>query len=204
MHTHTALMLSFAALTAACAAGTTRTAGGELAPVSPVNGNWLPAGTSMNARLNQSIETVASRSGDSFSATVINPVYAQDGTVAIPAGTILHGRITGVHNATAPGEQSLIRLAFEDLQMHGRTYPVTASISNVVLERPTTAAARGAAAGTAPGTVISGAELSKMLKSGLLGAATGTVISMGVGGTENVMPAGSTMTVRTNEDVRIR
>jgi hypothetical protein len=167
----------------------------------------------MDARLNQSIGTVSSRSGDSFTATVVNPVYAQDRSIAIPAGSILHGRITGVHNATVPGEQSLIRLAFEDLQMRGRTYPVTASISNVVLERQpigatTSSTVRGAAAGAAAGAglgaVISGGELSRILTGGLLGAAAGTVISMGVGGKENVLPAGSTMSVRTNENVRIR
>jgi hypothetical protein len=214
MHRHTVLVVSFVALSAACATGgTTVTAGGEVAPVAPVNSNWLPAGTSMDARLNQSIGTSSSRSGDSFTATVVNPVYAQDGTTAIPAGSILHGRITGVHNSTIPGEQSVIRLAFEDLQMRGRTFPVTASISNVVVEKQQTpattsstvrGAVTGAAAGVLLGAVISGGELSKILTGGLLGAAAGTVISMGVGGTENVLPAGSTMTVRTNENVRIR
>ena len=213
MARYIALVLSCAALTSACATGTVVTAGGEVAPVSPVNGNWLPAGTSMNARLDQSIGTVSSRSGDTFSATVVNPVYAQDGSIAVPAGAILHGHITGVHNASVPGEQSVIRFAFDDLQMHGRTYPLTASISNVVVEKQTTGATAsstvrgavtGVAAGAVLGAVISGAELSKILAGGVLGAATGTVISMGVGGTQNVLPAGSTLSVRSNEDVRIR
>jgi hypothetical protein len=210
---HTGLMFASAALTAACATGRTVTVGGEVAPVTPLNSNWLPAGTSMSARLNQSISTTSSRSGDTFNATVVNPVYAQDGTVAVPAGTILHGHITGVHNTTTPGAQRLIRLAFDDIQMRGRTIPVTASISDVVLERQPTGAATsstargavtGAAAGAVLGAVISGADLSKILAAGLLGAAAGTVISMGTGGTESVLPAGSTLSVRTNENVRIR
>jgi hypothetical protein len=167
----------------------------------------------MSARLNQSIGSSSSHNGDTFSATVLNPVFAQDGSVAVPAGSLLHGRITGVHNATVPGEQSVIRLAFEDLQMHGRTFPLTASISNVAVERQPTApntsstvrgAVTGAAAGAVLGAVISGGDLSRILTGGLLGAATGTVISMGVGGTENVIPSGSTLSVRTNEDVRVR
>jgi hypothetical protein len=167
----------------------------------------------MAARLNQSIGTSSSHTGDTFSATVVNPVYARDGSVAVPAGTILHGHITGVHHSTVPGEQSVIRLAFDDLQMHGRTYPVTASISNVALERQSTApnssttargAVTGAAAGSTLGAIISGADLSKIITGGLLGAAAGTVISMGTGGTENAIPASSTLSVRTNEDIRIR
>lgn len=210
---HIAFMVSCAALTAACATGTTVTAGGEVAPVSPINGNWLPAGTEMTARLNQSIGTVSSRSGDSFSATVVNPVYAQDGSIAVPANSMLHGRITGVHNSSVPGQNNVIRLAFEEIEMRGKTYPVTASVSNVAVEKQSTApntssnvrgAVTGAAVGAALGAIISGAELSKILTGGLLGAAAGTVISMGAGGTEGVMPAGSTLTVRTNENVRVR
>jgi hypothetical protein len=213
MRKYGTMLVACAALCAACATGTQVSAGGEVAPVTPINSNWLPAGTSMTARLDQSIGTASSHTGDTFSATVVNPVYAQDGSVVIPAGTILHGHITGVHNASIPGEQSVIRLAFDDLQMHGRTFPVTASISNVALERQSTApsssntarsAVAGAAAGAVLGAVISGGELSKIITGGLLGAAAGTVISMGTGGTESAIPAGSTLSVRTNEDIRIR
>jgi hypothetical protein len=210
---YTALMCSIAALTAACSAGRTMTAGGELAPVRPINANWLPAGTSLTTRLDQSISTVSSRSGDSFSATVLNPVFAQDGTIAVPAGSLLRGHITGIHVSSAPDERSLIRLAFDDIQMRGVTYPVTASVSNVVVERQTTVplespAPRNAVVGAAPdaaiGGIVSGAALSKVLSAGLLGAATGTVISLGAGGTESILPAGSALNVRTNEPVRFR
>jgi hypothetical protein len=212
-YNHYTALVVCAAWTAACATGTQVTAGGEVAPVRPIDSSWLPAGTSMSARLDQSIGTASSHDGDTFSATVVNPVYAQDGSVAVPAGSILHGHVTGVHGAKIPGEQSVIRLAFDDLQMHGRTYPLTASISNVAVEKQSTApnsstttraAVTGAAAGTVLGAVISGGELSKIITGGLLGAAAGTVISMGTGGTENVIPAASTLSVRTNEDVRIR
>lgn len=206
MRNYITLVLSCATMTAACATGTkVMSAGGEVAPLTPLNRNWLPAGTSMSARLDQSIGTWSSRTGDTFSATVVNPVYAQDGTIAIPSGSVLHGRITGIHNTTVPGENNLIRLAFEDLQMRGRTFPVTASISNVAVERQMTPANIASnARGAVLGGIISGAELSRILTAGLLGAATGTVISMGVGGAEGVMPVASTLTVRTNEDVRIR
>lgn len=213
MRGYTTLLVA-SAMTAACATGTrVTTAGGELAPVTPPNGSWIPAGTSMVAKLNQSIGTESSRKGDTFTATVVNPVYAQDGFIAVPAGSLLRGRITGVHNSSIPGEQSVIRLAFEDIQMRGKTYPVTASISNVVVEKQVTPATSpslvrnavaGGAVGAGLGAVVSGADLSKMIAGGVLGAATGTVISLGSGGTEGVMPAGSTFTVRTNDNVRVR
>lgn len=211
MSRYIALTLSLASLTAACATGRTATAGGMIAPVTPLSADWLPPGTSVIARLDQSIGTLSSRTGDSFSATVLNPVFAQDGTVAIPAGALLRGHITGIHTSTAPGERNLIRLAFDNLQMHGVTYPVTASISNIVIERPNTpvtesSLARNPATGAAIvgiATVISGAELSQILSAGLLGSATGTVIALGPGSPESFLPGGSALTVRTNEAVRV-
>ena len=209
MSKHLAFTLSLATLSAACATGRTATAGGEIAPVTPLSADWLPPGTSVIARLDQSIGTLSSRTGDSFSVTVLNPVFAQDGTVAIPAGSLLRGHITGIHNSTTPGERSLIRLAFDDLQMHGVTYPLTASISNIVIERPAPPTESSLARGTAisasatTATIINGAELSKILSAGLLGSATGTVIALGTGRPESVLPGGSALTVRTNEAVRV-
>jgi hypothetical protein len=160
----------------------------------------------MQVKLNQSLGAESSRKGDSFTATVINPVIAQDGFIAVPQGSLLRGRISGIRNSSVPGEKSVIRLAFEDLQIRGKTYPVTASISNVVpvdkqaIPATTASTARNAAVGA----VISGGELSKIIMGGILGAGTGTVISLGAGGTEGVIPAGSTFTVRTNDQVVVR
>jgi len=201
-------LLVATAMTAACATSgpKTRTLGGDIAPVTPPNGSWIPAGTSMQVKLNQSLSTESSRKGDSFTATVINPVYAQDGFTAVPAGSLLRGRITGIYNSSKPGEQSVIRLAFEDLQMRGHTYPVTASISNVVpVDKQTIPASTATTVRTAGvGTVISGSDLSRLVANGVLGAATGSVISLGPGGNEGVLPAGATLTVRTNDQVVVR
>ncbi|MGH7619090.1 MAG: hypothetical protein ACREPM_17860 [Gemmatimonadaceae bacterium] len=209
MRNSTALVFASAALLAACATGTQRTAGGEIAPMAPINSSWLPAGTSMTAKLDQAIGTASSRNGDTFSATVTNPVYAQDGSIAVPVGAILHGHITGLHHTSVDREQSLIRIAFDDVQMHSRTYPLTASVSSVVIDKQVTgptgsAIARGAITGMPVGAVISGAALSKIITGGLLGAATGTVISLGESNPDGGLPSGSTLVVRTNEDVRFR
>lgn len=197
---------------AACASGTQVTSGGEVAAVTPATRNYLPPGTSMVARLDQSVST-ASHDGDSFRATVADNVYASDGTIAIPAGAVLQGRVTGAHTAKIPGEQNVIRLDFDDLYMRGRSYPFSGSISNVdvqggggVSSHTGRNAAIGGAAGAVLGGILSGGEVSKMIAGGLLGAAAGTVISMGTGtaGTDAVIPAGSLVTVRSNEGIQVR
>ena len=98
--------------------------------------------------------------------------------------------------------------------MNGRNYPLGASISNVQVEggkgiTNTTAknAAIGGAAGAVLGGILSGGEVSKMITGGLLGAAAGTVISMGTMGnssTEAALPAGSIVTVRSNQGIQVR
>jgi hypothetical protein len=212
MYRKTLIMAVSACALGACATGTKVSSGGEVAPATPVTRDYLPPGTTMTARLDQSIST-SNHEGDAFAATVTNAVYAQDGTVAIPAGAMLRGHVTGIHTSNLPTDQNVIRLDFDELRMNGRSYPFSASISNVDVQNQGTGgigsntardAATGAAAGAVLGAVLSGGELSKIITGGLLGAAAGTVISMGTGGGNAVIPAGSTVTVRSNQGVQIR
>ena len=213
MKRHLTAIIGVAAVLSACAHNAQVQSSGEVAPASPANRNYLPAGTTMNVRLNESVGTVSSKEGDQFTATLVDPVVASNGATAVPAGAVLSGHVTGLHSATLPTDQSVIRLAFDSLNFSGKTYPFDASISNVTVKNeatnPTTSstvkgAVTGAAAGAVLGAIISGGDLSKIISGGLLGAAAGTVISLGTGGTQSVIPAGSTMTVRSTQGVQLR
>ena len=59
----------------------------------------------------------------------------------------------------------------------------------------------GAAAGAALCGILSGGDLDKILIGGALGAAAGTVISLGMGDVEGVLPAGTTMKLQTTRIV---
>jgi hypothetical protein len=211
MYNKLLVTLASAAALGACASGTQVSSGGEVAPATPANSNYIPAGTTMTASLDQPIST-ANHEGDTFTAHVANAVYAQNGAVAIPSGAVLYGHVTGVHSGTV-GDQNVIRLNFDQLAMNGRTYPFSGSISDVSVQNggggsSTTArdAATGAAAGAVLGAVLSGGQLSKIITGGLLGAAAGTVISMGQGGgtSSATIPAGSTFTVRADQGIAVR
>jgi hypothetical protein len=208
-----ALALGGLIAVAACARNARVESSGEVAPATPVNRTTLPSGTTMNVKLNESLGTTSSHEGDRFTAVVSDPVMAQNGATAVPAGAIVFGHVSGLHNPTLPTEQAVIRLAFDSLSFNGRTYPFDASISSVNVQNqatnPTTSstvrgAATGAAAGAVLGAIISGGDLSKIISGGLLGAAAGTVISLGTGGTQSVIPAGSTMTIRSTQTVTLR
>jgi hypothetical protein len=197
----------------ACAQNARVESSGEVAPATPVNRNTLPSGTTMNVKVNESLGTSSSHEGDRFTAVVSDPVMAQNGATAVPAGAIVFGHVSGIHNANLPTEQSVIRLAFDSLSFNGRTYPFDASISSVNVQNQATnattsstvrGAATGAAAGAVLGAIISGGDLGKIISGGLLGAAAGTVISLGTGGTQSVIPAGSAMTIRSTRTVPLR
>lgn len=213
MKQHLTLIIGAAAALSACAQNAQVQSSGEVAPATPTSSNYLPPGTTMNVRLNESVGTVSSKEGDRFTATLIDPVVATNGATAVPAGAVLNGHVSGLHSATLPTEQSVIRLAFDNLSFNGNTYPFDGSISNVTVKNEATnattsstvrGAVTGAAAGAVLGAIISGGDLSKILSGGLLGAAAGTVISLGTGGTQSVIPGGSTMTVRSTQGVQLK
>ena len=197
-----ALVFSAAALAACASTANVASSSGEVGSVTPVNGATLPVGGSFQATLNQSIGTTSSHVGDQFTATVSSPLIASNGETVVPAGATVTGHVTGLHSGSVVGEQSVIRLDFDRLDMNGRSYPFDASVSNVQAKNQvnkngaTKGAVTGAAAGAVLGAIISGGELSKIITGGLLGAAAGTVISLGTGDVQAVIPAGSSMTLR--------
>jgi hypothetical protein len=96
--------------------------------------------------------------------------------------------------------------------VNGRDYPFAANVTNVATVKQTTegsntvarSAATGAAIGAAIGAIIKGRDLEAILKGGAIGAAAGTVISLGVGDVEHVIPAGSRMTIQATNSVTLR
>jgi len=188
------------------------TSGGEVVSSAPTSANSLPAGTTMTARLDQTLGTKSSKVGDQFTATTTQAVTAQNGQTLVPSGATVYGHVTGLHSPTVTGEQAVIRLDFDSIAVSGRRYPFKASINSVAPVGQTTgstsatvrAATAGGAAGAVLGAVLSGGDLDKIVAGGLLGAAAGTVISLGRGDVESVLPAGSTLTVQSTESVALR
>jgi hypothetical protein len=118
--------------------------------------------------------------------------------------------VTGVHRATLPTEQNIIRLNFDELRLHGHAYAFSGTIANLAVQNPgSNNTARNAvaagAAGAGIGAVLSGGELSSAIAGGLIGAGAGAAISMGRGNaSEGVIPAGSMATVRSTQPVQVR
>ena len=208
-----AASLAAGLIVAGCARTATVESTGDVAvSSSPATARSLPSGTTLDIKLDQEIGTKSSKVGDSFSATVVNPIVAENGVTAVPAGSKVYGKVTGLDNSDRAGEPAAIRVDFERIVVNGSSRPLYAKVTATNLEtrggdtRDETIkkAGIGAAAGAVLGAIVSGGDLDKILLGGALGAAAGTVISLGTGDVEGVLPAGTTLTLQTTRTVALR
>ena len=204
-------VLALAALvtTGACSRTTTVESGGEVAAATPVSASSLPTGAVVTVTLDQAVGTKNSKVGDTFTATVAEAITTSNGQTVGPAGSKVYGKVTGLQDSDNAGQKAAIRLDFERINVNGVERPFEANITTTQLEtqkeetRDETLkkAGIGAAAGAVLGAVIGGGDISKILGGAAIGAAAGTVISLGGGDVEAVLPAGSKMTLQTTQQV---
>jgi hypothetical protein len=177
----------------------------------PPDASAIPAGTHLNVELQNELNTTTTNVGDVFTVTVAEALVATNGVTVVPQGALITGMVTGV-GAQSGSDPAVLRLNFVRIAIDGVTHPLTAEIvgTHVPMQRQTDhtqhaqAAAAGAVAGAVLGTVVSG-RLRDALIGGALGAAAGTIISLGVGTPdEAVLPAGTHMTLRTADRINLR
>jgi hypothetical protein len=169
-----------------------------------------PAGTSFQVRLDQELSTRTAQVGDLFTTTVVTPVT--DGrSVVLPEGAKIRGRVTAVQPSGGQGQPAVLKVAFDEVSVDGRTYPVQMTITEAT---PTTKgrtstggkAARigaGAAAGAILGQIV-GKDTKSTLIGAAVGAAAGTAITLGTEDVDAVLAEGSTMTVRLDEPLSVQ
>jgi hypothetical protein len=170
----------------------------------------VPTGTTFAVRLNETLATDRNQPGDGFTATVTDPIVAADGTVLVPAGATVRGRVTAVDASGRVGETAVIKLAFEAVSFGGESYPLQGSVVEANPERRTRQTAReqgakvaaGAAAGAVLGRVL-GRDTESTLKGAVIGAAAGTAIAMGTADVDAVLPVGSRMVIRLDAPVQV-
>lgn len=195
----------------ACSRATTVESSGDVAVPTPVNANSLPTGSVVNVTLDQQVGTKTSKVGDTFSATVVDPIVASNGQTVVPAGAKVYGKVTGLQDSNNAGQKAAIRLDFERINVNGVERPFEANITSTNLQtqgqdtrnETLKKAGIGAAAGAVLGAVIGGGDVSKILGGAAIGAAAGTVISLGTGEVDAVLPAGSKMTLQTTQQVTL-
>jgi hypothetical protein len=207
--------LMMVGLAAGIGLGACQTLPAETAPATapmpappPPDASFIPAGTVLNVELNTELKTT-SRVGDTFTVTVTEPLIATNAQVVVPEGAVITGMVTGV-GAVRGEEPAAIRLNFLRINIRGISHPLTAEIASTHVPMQehaghdaARAAATGAAAGAVLGAILTG-ELRDALIGAALGAGAGTIISLGTGDVEAVLPEGTRMTIRTFDRISLR
>ena len=170
----------------------------------------VPAGTNFAVRMNQELSTRSATPGQTFTATLSEPLLADDGTVLVPAGATVRGRVTESSKSGRSGQQAQLRIDFTSVSYGGETYSLSATTLEAEAHLQTrdskaTQAAKvggGAVAGAIIGRVI-GRSTRATVAGAAVGAAAGTAVAIGTADVDAVIPAGAMVTARLDTPVRV-
>lgn len=179
-------------LTAACGAAE---AGGERFEV--------PIGTTLNVRLDQTLNANSSGPGDLVTGTLSQPVT--DGNrVLIPAGAAVRGEIVEFQK-----DPPRMTVSFSEIKARGDVLILDAEVASVAAVRKSKMKGKGkkigggAAAGAVLGGVIGG-NVKGAVVGGAAGAAAGTGVALATKDVQVYVPAGSTVRVRLDRPLEVR
>ena len=108
----------------------------------PNSSSSFAAGTVIGAELTKSIDAKKAKSGDQFTAKVLNDLRSESGVV-VPRGSKLVGHVTEAKPRAKGESDSILGIAFDKIEVkNGQEIPVHAAIQAVA--RPQTAAMESA------------------------------------------------------------
>ena len=170
----------------------------------------VPVGTTFAVLMNETLSTERNQAGDAFTARLADPIVDADGTVIVPAGAVVRGRVTAVAPSTRAGQTAALKLAFEAISFGGESYPLQGTVQSADVEQKTRTGvaesagkvAAGAAAGAILGQVL-GKDKESTLKGAAIGAAAGTAIAMGTTDVDAVLPEGAEVIIRTDQPITV-
>lgn len=175
----------------------------------------VPAGTEIDATLQDTLSTKTSYVGQKFSAVIRGPVRATTGALAIPAGSVIHGEVTEVVSGkTLPSirGRGKLNLHFQDIALsNGTVVPLAATLESV---HDRTANEEGQVqSGTKGSTVakdvgigaglgtVAGLVFGSALKGLLIGAVAGGGYVLATGGKDVELPADSGLKIRLDNNL---
>ena len=147
----------------------------------------VESGTTMRSRMNETINSKTARVGDTFTATITEPVYSTNGTVVIPVGSTVTGRVDTVKPAAKSGKPGEISVSFVRVRMpNGKTHAINGSLTD--LEGKTTSDNESTATGKKMGNrkliFIGGGTAGGAILGAAIGGGKGALIGglLGAGG----------------------
>jgi len=162
----------------------------------------IPSGTELDVRLQTALNSGTAQVEDRFEATTMVDLNL-DGRVALPAGTLLRGVVTGVDPATRTNRTAKMTVSFDQMTVNGRDYPIRGTVTQAIegegIKGDLPKAGAGAAVGGILGAVLGGGK----------GAILGAIIGGGgtiaaTEGKEVELPQGAVLRVRIDSPVQVQ
>jgi hypothetical protein len=92
----------------------------------------IPANQTLHVRLDQELNSETNRVGDTFTATVVDPVYSSNGVLVIPQASTVTGRVTNVSRAGKGGEPATLDVQFTSVRLpNGVRHPINGSLTDL-------------------------------------------------------------------------
>jgi hypothetical protein len=167
------------------------------------------AGTEVHAALDAPLSSKTSKPGDRFTATVSDPVRANNGAVVIPAGARVEGEVAEAEDEktlTALKDKPKLSLRFRDVVLPtGQTVPLTAtlvSVHDISGKNPKKAGTEGGKDSNAIGAPSAMARnIGGPIKGLAIGALSGGGYVVATNGKDVRLPAQAVMRIRVDQSL---
>jgi hypothetical protein len=162
----------------------------------------VPAGTEMDLRLSNTLDSGIAQVEDRFEATTLVDLNI-DGRTVIPAGSVARGVVTAVEPGTRTNRTSKMTVSFDQITVNGRAYPMRGTVTEAIEGEGIRGELPRTGVGAGVGAVIGG------LLGGFKGAIAGILIGAGgtIAATEGKdveLAQGSVLRVRIDSPVQIQ
>jgi TolA-binding protein len=175
---------------------------GDRQPTQTTRRNEVPAGQEVDVRIERELSSETAQVEDRFTATTMVDLY-QGNDVLIPAGSTMRGVVSSVNKATRTDRKGSLTVAFDQVTVRGRNYPIRATVTQALESEGIKGEAAKIGAGAGVGAIIGG----------ILGGAKGALLGVLIGGggtiaategTDVKLPAGTVLRVRFDQAVQLR
>jgi hypothetical protein len=183
--------------------GSSRSTGEDRpATVRTENPNELPVGAEFDVRLQRPLSSATAQVEDRFEATTMVDLRDENNRVLVPAGSVMRGVVGSVTKAGHIERKGSITVAFDQITIKGRTYPLRATVTQALESEGIRGEKEKIGIGAGAGAVI-GAILG-----GMKGALAGVLIGGGgtIAATEGKdveLPAGTVLRVRLDSPLNL-
>jgi hypothetical protein len=166
------------------------------------NNGVIPVGREIDVRLESELSSATAQVEQRFEATTVADLL-RGNDVLIPAGSTVRGVISGVTKTTRTERKGSLTVAFDQLTVRGRDYPMHGTVTEAIESEGIKGEANRIGAGAGVGAIIGG------ILGGVKGALLGVLIGGGgtVAATEGkdvMLPAGTILRVRLDTPPAIR